>query len=931
MRVFDKILKVFILLTMNSGELMAAEDALTRVETELRDRESREKQDVQERLSRIVLFQRMIRNIRMNIGTERFGNITLRVNQLRAVSALVEFLKNECNGGDRGYFKQPTGAGKTVLFGIIAKLLDVPTLILVPRQNLLEGTMDELVSQVGFHPGDIGLVGGGDCQLGKKVTIATYQSHVTRMKNDPEYRSCALACELIVCDEAHRSLGDKTAESIDALDARADESEAVDASEIVDADEQEADDSLSDVDVAHEQEVFDSIDTLTNRASLKLAFTATPILASKHVQDAFTHLIAEEKQGELVKVGILVPYRIVQVDGTVRANDIDSYMTEEQESGILARENVYGKLTAAYMDALKAYREKKTEEIDVMPLRGVAFCVNHDECEKFQKKAEQSGLRARIVTAREAKGRKGNEVIKDAERQLLADEIDIIITVAKLGEGWNFKPANAAIWARASTSPMTVIQGIGRTSRSYTDEEGRSKPYSLVFETNWSLRGLERGDRIGKRPLGIADALSLNGEDPKEICSMENGTILHFDKKYEINDEGIVEVDGTQYVDPISYIKALHPRLSNYNVRWLITSLSIRSFDSIWIADDDGRRFVRVTRKGRVVSCQRKDLIDQQLSKILIFPESGVMDVTVMKEGEGKWQECVVLHSYFAAQGLDVNAWKRVLESALDPVKTEQEVWEIRRNRQWSRLEKVSVYLRSVVDKKMKEQASIRDAEAKKIVVDSGEMEDGVLCDFEGGQRRAVYLDSVDFPKRVKAEVQRRIQSGAIQPAPLRFVNAHGRKVIFYWKDEIDAIITEILSAIDEEKKRVADNKRNEKMRQLREKSAARDEVRSRNFSRITPSGDSGEFYVEIHFENRGGIIDKKGDAVILTDYASDAMNGRKLSSNAVEYFERQLSSIPGCITQNESGVDSPLYWKADVDSLIEALKQAAREKRKHE
>lgn len=91
------------------------------MEASLREQqESAEQQGVQERLSRLVLFQRMIRNIRMNCEVEQFGNITLRVNQLRAVSALVEFLKDECNGGDRGYFKQPTGAGKTVLFGIIA-------------------------------------------------------------------------------------------------------------------------------------------------------------------------------------------------------------------------------------------------------------------------------------------------------------------------------------------------------------------------------------------------------------------------------------------------------------------------------------------------------------------------------------------------------------------------------------------------------------------------------------------------------------------------------------------------------------------------------------------------------------------------------------------------------------------------------------------
>lgn len=738
-----------------------------------------------------------------------------------------------------------------------------------------------------------------------------------------------MACELIVCDEAHRSLGDKTADSIDALDAKTDDSEVAEASEVEEVVEQEADDSLSDEEVEKEQEVFDSIDTFTNRASLKLAFTATPILANKHVQDVFKHLIAEEKQGELVKAGILVPYRIVQVDGSVHVNDIDSYMTEEQEAGILERENVYGKLASAYADALKLYREKKEEEQDVMPLRGVAFCVNHNECEKFKEQAEKSGLRARIVTAREAKGKKGNDVIEAAERQLMNCELDLIITVAKLGEGWNFKPANAAIWARASTSPMTVIQGIGRTSRSYTDEQGRSKPYSLVFETDWSLRGLEGRSSIGKRPLGIADALSLNGEDPKEICSMENESMLHFDKKFEVNDQGIVDVEGVPYVDPVSYIKALYPGLTNYNVRWFITSLSIRSSDSIFVSDDDGRRFVRVTRKGRIVPCQKKDIVDQQLSKIIIFPECGSLSITDVVEGEAVTQECVALHSYLQAQGCDIKAWKKILESSLAPVKTVKEVWEIRRNRQWSRLEKVSVYSRAAVDRKMKERASIEEAAAQRIVVDSGEMERGVLCEFEGQQRCAVYLDSFVFPRGMKAEVLRRIKSGTIRPAPVHVVNAHGRKVVFYWKDEIDAMIEDITREIEAEKIKVIEQRREDTLKVLREKTAARDEVRKRNHTNIQCSDCRGVFHVKIHFENRGGVIDRSGDAVVLTDYAPDSMKGKNLSTKAIDYFERELSSIPGCIVRNSRGHESPLYWKDDVDSLIEKLKQAASERKK--
>ena len=64
-----------------------------------------------------------------------------------------------------------------------------------------------------------------------------------------------------------------------------------------------------------------------------------------------------------------------------------------------------------------------------------------------------------MVTSRETAGLKPAEAekfLKDAEKALLDGDIDMIVTVGKLAEGWNYPPVNAVIWARATSSPKVT-------------------------------------------------------------------------------------------------------------------------------------------------------------------------------------------------------------------------------------------------------------------------------------------------------------------------------------------------------------------------------------------------------------------------------------------------------------------------------------------
>ncbi len=459
-----------------------------------------------EKMADLRLAKKFLSNILTQSDKFEDSPLQLRINQLRAIDKLIAFISEPNADRMLGYFKQPTGAGKTILFGVIARLLDVKTLVLVPRTNLVEQTKNEFINVVGIAPEAVGTVMQGTNNTAPQFVIATYQSHVSRMRGDPSYKKMVAACELVVCDEAHRAIGEQTFGTIE---------DAARGAQIVD---RGTDSSLTDEEQSSQEDVFKGVGELAKTAAV-FAFTATPELAGKSVDYYFKNCIASERYSDMVRAGICVPFLLHQVDGTVREVMLDGYITEEMEGRILKEDGTYDKLAREFARASKSYRQ--TQDESQYPLRGVAFCANVRECDIFAKVAADHGLRCRVVTGREAKGKEGQAVIAEAERALVAGKLDLIVTVKKLAEGWDCKPVNAAIWARACTSAADVVQGIGRTGRSYYDEIFGKKTVSHIFETRWAPKSSDGSPARsrGCKLLGIEGALLRNGEDPRLVCS----------------------------------------------------------------------------------------------------------------------------------------------------------------------------------------------------------------------------------------------------------------------------------------------------------------------------------------------------------------------------------------------------------------------------
>jgi superfamily II DNA or RNA helicase len=444
---------------------------------------------VTEKIDRLRLFRKLLANIRLNAHVFEHTTVPLRINQLQALKDLIAFLEDEGHGDRVGYFVQPSGAGKTVLYGAIARLMDVRTLALVPRSNLLEQVKRDWVETLGMKEDDIGLAGGAHDELGRQFTIANYQTHLSRMRRDQRYRQAAQECELILCDEAHKSLGEVTGESVDQLDL-------------------ELDRRMSRNDERTEATTFAHLSRYTSRRALKLGFTATPRLVKKSVQDRFKTLISQTSYSDLVRVGILAKFRVLQVPAHIYPDEVESEITLKQEARILSREDIYRKS----VDALQRMREEVRERL--LPL---AFCSTIRECDKFQEVAKRGGLSCAIVTGREYRQKPKADHIGEAERKLLDGDIDVIASVDKLQVGWDFPPLNTILQLRATLSPAILIQEAGRASRVYAGKGG-----AYIIEPQWKRnRQIEqefvRGGKIIKREDAVISRRVKTSKDIADV------------------------------------------------------------------------------------------------------------------------------------------------------------------------------------------------------------------------------------------------------------------------------------------------------------------------------------------------------------------------------------------------------------------------------
>jgi superfamily II DNA or RNA helicase len=98
----------------------------------------------------------------------------------------------------------------------VTKHLAIPTLFLVERLELLHQTRKRFSTRLGISLDDIGVVGDGQYQIGKWVTIATPASLATRIKKN---KALPQLWQMVISDEAHHCGADTFYDVLDSLSA----------------------------------------------------------------------------------------------------------------------------------------------------------------------------------------------------------------------------------------------------------------------------------------------------------------------------------------------------------------------------------------------------------------------------------------------------------------------------------------------------------------------------------------------------------------------------------------------------------------------------------------------------------------------------------------------------------------------------------------
>nr|MBP9839041.1 DEAD/DEAH box helicase family protein [Pseudomonadota bacterium] len=561
---------------------------------------------------------------------------------LHQLTGIKDFIEQFADDPERraGRFIEPTGAGKTTIYGAIALIFGWKTIILTHRENLLKTIRNELIDGVGFDKEDITILEKDRPAADSQIIIGTYAGHRAALKRADSYTVDLKNAELIVCDEGHRALGKETTKTLHKL--------------------------------ARERNLK-TIKNLSHHVGEKtwrIAMTATPDLSRKSVATAFPHLIHRSSYKELVAAGVIKKFKVVQSPVTLKPHEVPRGMTTRQEVTLLRQKRVHESLLTSFCET----RDKVPEK-----LYAFATCLTIAECDRLKKMAEEDfGLKCAIITSREMKGKRKVDSdqktpLEIAEEQLANGEIDMIISAEKLREGWDYRRLNAVLQVMASQSPARVLQPPGRASRRFEDQE-----YAYIFEPSWiGLTNVKIGGGTSTKaksprqkreasnekdpllipaptnstPLTFVDALELLGEDDVDtVCETLEGKPLKRYRLLPVDKEGRITIDGIPCIALIPYCE--------------LKGLDYSSLSRLVLSEKIQARGYARLETGRAVPVYQQSQIEslEYVQKYQSKPEISVDESGLVTTETGI--KAIGIARFVAANGMDYETFERHLKAA---------------------------------------------------------------------------------------------------------------------------------------------------------------------------------------------------------------------------------------------------------------------------
>jgi ribonuclease E len=314
------------------------------------------------------------------------------------------------NAAKRFWFEHATGAGKTVAaLGFVEASHTGGVLILTHRRNLVDQFLGELRDRGYSTRISRPLLKGEDSVKGP-VTVETYQWFV---RNAGKISS---AYTIVICDEAHTALGEKTSGAIREW-----------------------------------------------TGPIFIGMTATGALIARHVTDLFPTQTSRFDLAQAARRGVIAPLRCVRISPGVgvrtiakvplRRGEVDTEFDQDELAKLLDQQPF--NLAVANL-----YKTRFNGVPGVVYAAGVRHAYNLAEAFRAE------GIKAQAVSGETPK----RELVGILARYERGD-IDVLINAQLLAEGWNSPRATVCVHLAPTASKRIYQQRVGRVTRRHPGKE----------------------------------------------------------------------------------------------------------------------------------------------------------------------------------------------------------------------------------------------------------------------------------------------------------------------------------------------------------------------------------------------------------------------------------------------------------------------------
>src|SRR3954449_4397891 len=316
-----------------------------------------------------------------------------------------EAAADDPNAARRFWFEHATGAGKSVAaLGFVEGSRTGGILILTHRRNLVEQFEGELRTRGYRKRIAPALLRGEKYKTNGPVTVETYQWFVRNAGNVSD------AYSIVICDEAHTALGEKTSAAIRSW-----------------------------------------------AGPIFIGMTATGALIARHVTDLFPTQTSRFDLAQAARRGVIAPLRCVRIPPGVgvrtiakvplRKGEVDQDFDQEELAALLDQHPFN-------MAIADLYRVRFKHLPGIVYTAGVKHAVN------VAKAFKAAGVTARAVSGETPK-RELAEILAGFER----GDIDVLVNAMLLAEGWNSPRATVCMHLAPTASRRVYQQRVGRVTR----------------------------------------------------------------------------------------------------------------------------------------------------------------------------------------------------------------------------------------------------------------------------------------------------------------------------------------------------------------------------------------------------------------------------------------------------------------------------------